>query len=134
VPDLCSAITSSDRGEHTSAQALTFLTEGRTWSWPRSSRRCRIDQKLRCAPRGRCTDYTSEIVSDGYDEALRLCCRTIEGDGLAVDCRLVAAAARHQLGVQLRAELHDLAEVRADPDTPNNAGLRPIRISAPRAS
>jgi len=83
--------------------------------------------------------YASEIVSDGYDADIRLCCQiSVRGDQIDVD---YAGSSRQSVrginSVFNYTQSYTIYGLKCvlDPDTPNNAGCaRPIRITAPEGS
>jgi N-methylhydantoinase B len=83
--------------------------------------------------------YTSEIVSDGYDEDITLRCRmSVCGDQLDIDYAGSSPQSRRGINSVFNyTQSYTIYGLKCvlDPDTPNNAGCaRPIRITAPEGS
>jgi N-methylhydantoinase B len=143
VPDLVLGdLQAQIAANHTSAQALTeFLAEA---DLELADIIIAIQDRSEAALRKAITRvpdgvYTSEIVSDGYDEPIRLCCRlAVAADTVAVD--FAGSSLQSPRGINSvfnYTQSYTIYGLKCvlDPDTPNNAGCaRPIRISAPPGS
>jgi N-methylhydantoinase B len=143
VPDLVLGdLQAQVAANHASAQALAeFLAEADLdLSDVIAALQDRSEVALRAAiarvPNGL---YVSELVSDGYDEAIKLCCRiTVHGDSLEVD--YAGSSSQSPRGINSvfnYTQSYTIYGLKCvlDPDTPNNAGCaRPIQIMAPGGS